>query len=183
MAKAKKSVSKKGGNAAGEQGLEKAAANVLAQLAAIRATLEPHGLAALTGDERLHSNGRLRDGEDSAVVTILDTVDGHPAHFQALAGHDHGVDDAVVETAPARAALARRRLLAPIVAELVAIGARVSDDVLASGASAKDVSGPAYAIIRANAKLDKKLRASASPALDFYAQAAKRKAPAKPAGG
>lgn len=174
MAKAKHLVKADSG-----QSLAKVAAAALSQIAAVRNALDKVDMASLTADERAHSNGKLRDGEDVAVTAILDTVDAHPAHFQALAAHDHGVDDAVLETGPARDALARRNVFAPLAAELTALAARVSDDVLASGALAKDVSGPAYAIIKANAKLDKKLRASASKALDFYAKVAKRKAPAK----
>lgn len=183
MAVTKKTGAKQLVKAGGGQSLAKVAAAALAQIAAIRKSLDTVELASLTVDERKHSNGRFRDGEEVAVTAIFDTVDAHPAHFQALAAHDHGVDDAVLETGPARDAVARRNVFAPLADELAALAARVSDDVLASGALAKDVSGPAYAIIRANAKLDKKLRASASKALDFYAKAAKRKAPAKPAVG
>jgi len=66
-------------------------------------------LARFTADERLHSNGRLRDGEDEVMVNILDTIDEMPGLFAALANRDHGSNPNIVETAPARAALAMRR--------------------------------------------------------------------------
>lgn len=148
--------------------------------AAVRAAeqaLEAFDLASLTSDERAHSAGKLRDGEDAVLVTILDTVDAHPAQFASLAPHDHGSDDHVVETGPARAALARRNLLAPLATDLATLSLRVSDDLLASGALARDVTTPAYAIIRANAPLNPALRRSAAGPLSFYLKTAKQKKP------
>ena len=148
-----------------------------AALRAAEAALEAYDLAAYTSDERAHSAGKLRDGEDVALTGILDTVDAHPEHFASLAPHDHGTDDRKVETGPARAALARRSLLVPLAAELVALTQRGSDDVLSSGAFARDVTTPAYAIIKANAPINPALRKSASAALNFYAKQAQKKGP------
>jgi hypothetical protein len=132
-------------------------------------------LAALTSEERAHSSGKLRDGEDDVLAVVLDTIDAHPAQFASLAPHDHGTDERVVETGPARAALTRRSLLAPLAADLAALSQRVSDDVLASGALARDVTTPAYAIIRANAPLNAALRKSAARPLSFYVKQAQKK--------
>jgi hypothetical protein len=137
--------------------------------------LEEFELAALTSDERAHSSGKLRDGEGEILTVVLDTVDAHPEQFASLAPHDHGTDDRVVETGPARAALIRRSLLAPLAADLAALALRVSDDVLASGALARDVTTPAYAIIRANAPINAALRKSAARPLSFYVRTAKKK--------
>jgi hypothetical protein len=157
--------------------VEKARAAVRAAVAA----LEAHELAASTSEERAHSAGKLRDGEDLALEGILDTVDAHPEHFVSLAPHDHGTDALKVETGPARAALARRTLLLPLAAELSALAQRVSDDVMASGALARDVTTPAYAIIRANAPINPALRKSASASLNFYVKQAQKKGPKAPA--
>jgi len=99
------------------------------------------------------------------LTVVLDTVDAHPEQFASLAPQDHGTDDRVVETGPARAALLRRSLLAALTGDLAALSLRVSDDVLASGELARDVTTPAYAIIRANAPINAALRkSSGSPA-------------------
>jgi hypothetical protein len=152
-----------------------------AALRAAEAALEAHDLAAYTSDERQHSAGKLRDGEDKALEGILDTVDAHPEHFISLAPHDHGTDDSKVETGPARAALARRSLLVPFASELAAFTQRVSDDVMSSGALARDVTTPAYAIIKANAPINPALRKSASSSLNFYVKQAQQKGPKKSA--
>jgi hypothetical protein len=150
-----------------------------AALRVAEAALEEFDLAALTSDERAHSSGKLREGESDMLTIVLDTVDAHPQQFASLAPHDHGTDDRVVETGPARAALARRNLLAPLAMDLAALSLRVSDDVLAAGALARDVTTPAYAIIRANAPLNAALRKSAARPLSFYVKQAQKKPTAK----
>ncbi len=139
-----------------------------AQVQALSKQVEMLGLTALTDEDRLHSNGRLREGEADAMASILGTIDVHPAIFEALAARDHGSDDAVVETGPAREALARSVALAPLVRELSTLLTRVSDGVLASASLAKEVTGPAYAIIRANESMMPKIRQSAAVALNFH---------------
>ena len=169
----------------GKDALLKALAAAVAKAhAAVKeaeAALEAFNLASYTSDERAHSPGKLRDEEDGALECILDTVDAHPEHFISLAPHDHGVDDSKVETDPARAALTRRGLLVSLQAELVALTQRVSDDVLASGAFTRDVTTPAYAIIKANAPINAALRKSAAKALNFYTKQAQPKGPKKAA--
>jgi hypothetical protein len=185
MAKAKKSAPTangkgKGAKADGLKALEATVKKALAAVRASRAELEEHALASMTSEDRQHSAGKLRDGEATAMISVLDTVDAHPGQFASLAPHDHGSDDAAVETGPARTALARRALLAPLAAELDALLTRVGDDMLVSAALAKDVTVPAYGIIRANAPFNRALRSSAAAALDFHAAPArKRKANAK----
>ncbi|APR82198.1 Hypothetical protein A7982_07547 [Minicystis rosea] len=176
---------KSGGDAPAMSALEKAVQKARAAVAAAVSELEKHDLESLTPDGRLHSSGKLREGEDEAMVSILDAVDAQPGVFAALAPHDHGQDAKVVETAPARTALARRALLAPLAKDLDALLTRVSDDMISSGEKAKDVTVPAYAIIKANADIAPALRKTAAPAIGFYAKAAKRlpkKTPAAPKG-
>ena len=142
---------------------------------AARTALATVDLAKLTADERLHSGGRLRDGEDEALSTVLDTIDAHGPTFQSLADRDGGVDPSALETGPARAALARRALFAPLASELEALLTAVNDDVLASADLVKQLTVPAYAIAKANAPVNAKLRKSVSGALDFYKKSARRK--------
>ena len=157
--------------------LAKAIAKAEAALLALEAELEKHGVASLTAAERLHSNGRLRDGETVAMVNILDTVDAFPDRFGAIAAHDHGVDDEKVETGPSRQALARYDAFAPLRAVAARLAAKLDDDALASGGLVRDVTTPAYAIIKANAAIDPALRKKASAAIDFYSKASRKKAP------
>ena len=58
--------------------------------------------------------------------------------------------------------------LAPLVRALSALLTRVSDGVLSSASLAKDVTGPAYGIIKANEALVPELRQSAAAALNFH---------------
>ena len=168
-----------------DKALEKAVKKGIDALAAITADLEKHGLASKTPEERQHSNGKLRDGEDAAMVNVLDTVDAFPGLFQALAPHDHGKDDKVVETGPARVALSRRAAIAPLAAAARALADRLDDELLTGGETAKDVTVPAYAIIKANAEVMPALKKKAAPTITFHAKRSKRtpaKKAAKPEG-
>ncbi len=184
MAKATRA-GKKSGAGEGKGGAEPPTRPTLAEVVqralsameVAEAELDAQELSAYTADERLHSSGKLREGEPDAMLCVLDTVDKHPGQFASLAPADHGKDDKLVETGPAREALARRALLAPLAAKLSSLATRVGDDVLASSALARDVTVPAYAIIKANAPINPALRKSASKALDFFA--AKRKKASK----
>jgi hypothetical protein len=150
-------------------------------LRALLAALEGQGLGSKTPEDRTHSNGKLRDGEPDAMTNILDTVDKFPGLFQSLAPHDHGKDDSRVETAPSRMALAHRAKLQPLAAVAQKVLDLVSDEMLEHAEQAKDVTGPAYAIIKANADVSPELKKTAAPALTFYAEIAKRKGPKKAA--
>jgi hypothetical protein len=159
-----------------------AIADVLATAQAMRASLDALDLASLTEEERRHSAGKLRNGEAAAMTTILDTVDAFPQAFEALAPKDNGVNPNVVETAPSRASLARSQTLAPLAIVLESLVTRVSDDMLASAASAKEVTTPAYAIGKANAASNPKVRKSLATAIDFYTKASRHTSkPAKTA--
>ncbi len=161
--------------AVGEVGLASVVKTAHDAVRAARMALSAIDLAQLTADERLHSGGRLRDGEEAALTTLLDTIDAHGPTFQSLADRDGGGDPTALETGPARAALARRALFAPLATELEALLTSVNDDVLASADVVKQLTVPAYAIAKANAPVNAKLRKSVSGALDFYKKLAKRK--------
>jgi hypothetical protein len=152
------------------------AKQAIAQLKALKESLKQFGFTSLTINEREHSNGKFREGESTAIATILDTVDAKPGLFEALAPFDHGTDDKVVETGPSREALVRRNALAPLLTELQALTEMVSDEVLCSGEIAKDVSVPAYAIIKANAALNKDVKSLAATAINHYGMSARTRA-------
>ncbi len=139
-----------------------------AAIAQARAALEKVGLYSLTDEERLHTNGRLRNKEDGAMLSVLDAVDAAPGMFESIASRDHGSDETKVETGPAREAIERWQIIAPLVDDLASLSRDVGDDALAAASLAKDVTVPAYAILRANAKLNDKLRKAGKVALDFY---------------
>ena len=154
-------------------------AQALAMIGKLEGQLDTLGLASLTKDERLHSTGKLRDGEEPVLEVILKTIDTHSTLFTSIADKDGGQDPTKVETAPSREALARRAALVPLFDALERLAKRVGDDILASGEHVKDVTIPAYAIIRANAPLNDELRRSAADALNFYPT----KRPKKPVAG
>jgi hypothetical protein len=148
----------------------------LTHLVAARAALESFGLVMLTTTQRKESNGKLRDGEFTAMGNVLDTVDAYPGLFGSLADKDGGVDDALVETAPARADIAAWTALAPLAEQMEAVHTAVADTMLAMAESAKELTVPAYAIIRANASSNPKLAKTAAIATKFYGQFARQRA-------
>ena len=155
--------------------LVKSVSGGIANIKALREDLEGHDLASKTQEERLYSTGKLREGEAEVQAVVLDTMDKFPGLFASLAARDHGQDDKVLETGPARAALARIALLKPLQAELEVLLARVSDDVLECAELVKDVTGPGYAIIKANEAVAPEVRKSAAGAITYYANLSRRK--------
>lgn len=151
------------------------AREVLDRLQQIEALLEGLELAQLTAEERVSSNGRLRDGEEAALETLLDAMDAFPGPFAVLADKDRGDDAAALETGPTRQSLARRQALAPVAASLARLTRRVEDDLLVQGERVREVTAPAYAILKANAAVDPKLRKQAAKTFDFYAKLARSK--------
>ncbi len=132
-------------------------------------------LAKLTAEERKFSSGRMREGESAVAMGLLDAIDAHAPTFHSLADRDGGEDPAVLETGPSRDALRRRALLEPLAKELDELHTSVSDDMLVSAATAKLLTVPAYAIAKANAPVNAKLRKAVSGAFDFYAKLGRRK--------
>src|SRR5262245_58213431 len=78
----------------------------LALIAQAEEALGP--LVELSEDARVHSNGRLRDGESAALLNLLDTADAFGSLFAAIADRDRGTDDGAFESGPTRDNLARR---------------------------------------------------------------------------
>ncbi len=151
-------------------------AKVIADAQALKKEIAALGLPGLTAEERLHSNGRLRENEPAAMTSVFDTVDAFPAIFQSLVGDDGDVTDA---TTTARASLATATALAPLGALLDAMQSQVSDGILANASQAKDVSLPAYTIGKANAESNAKVRKVLSAAIDFYGAPGRKRAERK----
>ncbi len=141
-------------------------------------------LASLGDDARRHSNGRLKNGEEAAVASVLDAGDAFPTLFAALADKDRGKDDTIFESAPTRDALSRRTQIARLVAALEPLSQAVSDTLLSLGEDVREVAVPAYAIARVAATVNPALRAKLKAATAFYgaisARGAKTKKNKKP---
>lgn len=162
------STSTSSGSSSSNAALAAAVASAITAVKAVNTQLAGAGLVVLTPEQRQHTNGRIRQGEDEAMTSILETVDAHPGAFQFMAARDHGVDDLTVETQPAYDALARRDLLLPLQTALGQVLQRVDDDMLASGGIAKDVTTQAYRIIKGNVGANPTLRTEAGKAFTFY---------------
>jgi hypothetical protein len=153
-----------------------AIATALSHIAAARSALETIGLVSLTTAERKDSNGKLRNGEPAAMLNVLATVDAFTNLFASIADKDGGVDDTLVETAPARADLATWTALAPVSAAIEALHSAVSDTMLLAAQEANEVVGAAYPILRINANSNPKLAKAGAVAIAFYGHAAKQRA-------
>jgi hypothetical protein len=125
------------------------------------------GLTTLPADDRKHSDGKIRDGEDLALTSVLDVAERDPQLFTVLATKDGGEDPKKFETALLRDRLERRTLLAGVLAE-DHVTAPLADTVLALGEQSKPVLLAAYHIAKPLAQEDDTIRARLAPALDFY---------------
>ncbi len=170
MAKAKK----KNGNGSNASSFEAQVASVLTSVNALMTTVQGLGLPALTDEERAHTMGKLRVGEDAAMTCIFDTIDGYPAIFESLANRDGGSDPNVVETQPSRNALARSETLAPLAIAIDKLAQIVGDGIIGEANTAKELSVPAYAIGKALAATNAKLRTTFALALTFYGSKARK---------
>jgi hypothetical protein len=132
------------------------------------------GLRQLTPDERVHTNGRLRDGEEDAIRSILLAAAKFPHYFVPFADRDHGKDSSRFEAEPALASLERRDLLAGVAKELTALLTKIEDTRLALAADARSVSMPVYEVAKSLAEADEKFRDALAPAITFYSTAARK---------
>jgi hypothetical protein len=168
MAKAKKN-----GNGSSAQDFTSQVATILTSVSALTASVKALGLPVLTDEERTHTMGKLRVGEAAAILGVFDTVDAFPQYFESLSDKDGGSDPNVVETQPARTALASSGALEPVVTALAQLQQMVSDGMIGNGETAKQLSVPAYAIGKAISGTNTKVRASMAPALTFYGSKAR----------
>ena len=130
------------------------------------------GLYAMTDEERRLTNGRIKNGEGQAFVTIISVMEAFPAFFESLSDLDQGVDPTKVETPLMRDRIQRAEILAKLVAPAAKLG-EVSDTVLHLRALVRDPIREAYGIAKSMAKTHEKLRTMLVPVIDFYAAIAR----------
>jgi hypothetical protein len=136
--------------------------------------LELEQLPELDEDTRTTSIGKLRDGEDDAIVHLCNAIDAFPHYFASIADKDRGTDDSKVETQPTRDAIARRKLLKGIADRLTGLTSRINDAVLVLGSDIRSVSIAAYRVAQTNAANDTKLRSKLAKVTAFYGESAKK---------
>ena len=151
--------------------LEKAVDEAMGYLAKARALFP--GLAAIS-DEARGQLPRVRDGEDVAIMAILDAVDTRPAFFESLADQDGGHDPKRFETDFLRDSLRKREILAKAARELAPFSLAVGDALLELGSDAKGPALAAYRIASGVRETDAILREKLKPASDFYGAIGRR---------
>jgi len=137
-----------------------------AHLAAIDGLLP--GLVSLDHDGRLHSGGRLRDGEADALDAVIDTVALDPAPYAFLADRDGGLDPKELEVDLLRDRLAHVEVLRAFAAEVRELADHLSDTALDLGARVRPVLLSAYKVARVAAEGDATVRTRLARAVDFY---------------
>lgn len=152
---------------------EKAAKQIGTLVQEIRKLLP--GVVRLTEKERIHSTGRIRDGEADALRAVLDTVELKPAAFESLAARDNGSDEDILETKLLRNRLAVVEVLGQAAVEVAILAGDLGDFALHVGEQVKPVTLEAYAIAKPIARNDAKVRSALAPALDFYTGIVKRR--------
>lgn len=128
------------------------------------------GFVSMTDEDRLHSDGRFRNGESAALRAILDVVDKAPELFRVLADKDNGTDPETFETQLLRDRVAMRDALAGTSDVLSSASQRISDTVLHLGERTKPVLLTAYQIAKSVAKHNTELKGLLSVAINFYAR-------------
>jgi hypothetical protein len=134
------------------------------------------GSSKFSDVERLHSDGRLRDGEPDTLRSILDVVDSAPEYFKVLADKDYGNDPKRFETDVLRERLDRREILTGVANEIGPLSAQISDHVLHLGELTRPPILAAYHIGKPLSEHDAQLGSKMSTAKSFYSRAARRAA-------
>lgn len=152
--------------------LEKKVTRAVALIAALREELP--GLLSMSGDDRLHSEGRFRDQEEDALSSVLDAAEAAPQYFTVLADKDDGDDPKRFEPDVLRGRLTRRNLLARVAEALDPLTAEIDDHVLHLGEKVRPVVLAAYHIAKPLSDHDEVLASKLSTARTFYSRIAKR---------
>lgn len=146
--------------------LEAKVERVLTDIEAAMASLT--GLTPLDVAGRQKTSGKLKLGEEVALLAIAKVMEYRPAAFMGLANKDHGDDPEAVETLPMQEGLERIKLLARLVVRLKDLVTLLADTILVLGAQVKDVATAAYPIAKGIALSDAIARGLLAPATDFY---------------
>jgi hypothetical protein len=126
----------------------------------------------MTDDERRYSNGRIRVGEGTQFLTLIDIMEAFPVFFEGLADLDEGIDPKQVETPLMRDRVQRAEILANLLDDAAKLGG-LSDTVLHLRELVRDPMKDAYAIAKVMAKSNGKLKTMLVTVINYYAAMAK----------
>ncbi|HEY2746902.1 MAG TPA: hypothetical protein VGL86_19905 [Polyangia bacterium] len=115
-------------------------------------------LVSLTSEQRQHSNGKLKDGEDKAIAAIVETLSRQPAPFASLKVDPNQVTQL----------LQRRAVLAPLAEQATQLADDLTDTLLHIGEAIRGPVSSAYHVASALAPHDDAIAASLQPARQFY---------------
>lgn len=130
-------------------------------------------LFTLTDAERRSSDGRLREGEATALAAVLDAAERRPSAFDVLGNKDGGTNPAKFETVVLRDQLQRAVTLDGLATALEELARDVRDTQLVLGGDVRRVLLAAYEIAKPLAKHDEAVRSALAPATNFYATPAR----------
>jgi len=115
-------------------------------------------LVSLTSEERQHSNGRMRNGEEAALTAVIDTVSNHPQIFSALK----------LDAKALKSLLERRDLLTSSAERARHLADDLTDTQLHLGEAVKTPILTAYHLGVAVGSHDPALASGIQPARQFY---------------
>jgi hypothetical protein len=139
------------------------------------------GTVVLTAAERHSNAGKIREGEEPAMLAILKVADAFPQYFTSLVDLDEGVDPTKFETDLLRDRLARADALAPLADAFATQPVGIDDTVLQLRALAREPIASAYAIAKSVAPTNQAVSTMLAPALDYYRAIGKASAAARKA--
>ena len=105
-------------------------------------------LFTLTDAERRSSDGRLREGEATALAAVLDAAERRPSAFDVLGNKDGGTNPAKFETVVLRDQLQRAVTLDGLATALEGLARDVRDTQLVLGGDVRRVLLAAYEIAK-----------------------------------
>ena len=115
-------------------------------------------LVSLTSEQRQHTNGKLKDGEDKAIAAVVDTLSRHPGPFTSLK----------IDPSQMTQLLQRRAVLAPLAEQATQLADDLTDTLLHIGESIRGPISSAYHVASAIAPHDDAIAATLQPARQFY---------------
>lgn len=157
--------------------LKKRITKVKEHLVAIEELLP--GTVGLTSEGRAHSSGKYRDGEATALLSVLDVADAKPELFTGLAALDNGFDPKKFETDVLRDRLERASLLGSVTPDLSDLDGGLDDSVLHLGNLSRPVMLTAYDIVKTHAKTDGGVAKIGKAALEYYGKIGRASAATK----
>ena len=126
-----------------------------------------------TPDQRMHSAGRLKDGEGPMLQKVLDVAAAYPASFESLANLDFGEDPSTFEVGLVGDRLAKAAILGPLVDLLNALVQDLSDSTLELNGTGRQPASEAYVIAKALAKTNPIINGMIADVIGYYAAVAK----------